>query len=373
MIAFVKRDRIKMAALVFVAGWFASGTNPTRAQVILPAYFEPNAAAPLAPTMFMRLAPPPTSPQENDTQYAYGPITDSVSQNVSAQNSSTWQGRSWPLVWANRARVPAGQAYLPPNPIVPTIVDKAGNNCATEFTTVARANAVTKAEVLYIVGAPASVWQAPLIAAGLSASDALSWNQLNANPDAYFTNESQDGSSKVTLDKMVIPAGVSTSAVGMAIDYEVHDGRPPSEGTGFLNGLGATIHSYGLMAYLYTNPWESDETVASGFTLAGMDGIKANFDYLSLFVWGGPNQCAIDSPGWNQAIAFVKGVSGKINNGQMVLTIDLLNCSSADALAIFLQMNINHFAGYTLWPDGVEMGGRRLTGANLTIWTLLNG
>jgi hypothetical protein len=365
-----RRDRIAMAAVILCAVWSANGLQSTRAGSLLPAYFEPNAAAPLAPLMVMELAPPPVDPQENKSEYAYGPVTDSVSQNVDAQNDSTWTGRNWAMVWANRARVPAGGPPLRPNPITPAIVDGQGHNCATEFSTVARANAATQAQVLYILGAPPSVWQAPLKAAGVTA---LTWDQLNAHPDTYFTTWSQDGSSKVTVDKMVVPQAVSTSASGIEIDYEVQDGRPPFEGEGLLVNLGAAIRSYGLKAYLYTNPWESDETPLNGFTLAGMNQIKANFDYISLFVWGGQNQCEINSAGFDQAITFLKSTSGTLNYGQFVLTIDLLNCSKLDALAIYNHMKVNHFAGYMLWPDGAIMGGTELTGANLTIWTLLNG
>jgi hypothetical protein len=366
-------NRIAAAALAVAVGWFANAIQPARAGGVAPAYFDPDAGAPLAPLMFMELAPPPTDAREDKTDYAYGPITDSVSQNADAQNDSSWTGRNWVMVWANRARVPTGQPALPPNPITPAIVNSSRQNCAAEFSTVARANAATTAQVLYIAGAPPSVWQAPLVAAGMSPSGAVTWDQLNADPDAYFTRQSQDGSSRVTLDRMVIPQDVSTSAVGIAIDYEVHDGRASPEGEGFLDSLGATIRGYKLKAYLYTNPWESDVTALNGFTLAGMDQIKVSFDYISLFVWGAQNACDINSPGWNQAITFLKGASGKMNNGQFVLTIDLLNCSSADALAIYKQMNISHFAGYTLWPDGTTMGGTRLTGPNLILWTLLNG
>ncbi|MGI9169138.1 MAG: hypothetical protein ACR2FH_03040, partial [Caulobacteraceae bacterium] len=123
-----------MAALALAAGGAAFAPRPAEAQ-ILPAYFNPGDASRLAPVMFMRLAPPPNTAADTKTLYPYGPITDSFSQNVDQQNTSTWRGRDWPLVWANRSRVPAGKVLQTSNPIVPAISGRPGVY-GMEFTTV---------------------------------------------------------------------------------------------------------------------------------------------------------------------------------------------------------------------------------------------
>jgi hypothetical protein len=333
----------------------------------LPAYFNPGDAAP--PLVFMRQAPPPDDNIDNKTSYGYGPITDSIAQNVNAQNTSTWSGRDWPSVWANRARVPNGYVAISPNGIYPAILDSRGNPYGLEFTTYARANAATKAEVLYIMGASSLVWQAPLKAAGISA---VTWDSLNANPSAYFKYRSQDGGSTVMVDKMVIPTTRSTSAYGMRIDYEVQDDRTAADAHPFLGDLGATIRRYGLKAYLYTNPWDSESTQRNGFAFSRIDDLKANFDYISILVWGGTNQC-IMATSYPYSVSFLRGVSGALNFRQILLTVDLLHCTTTQAILMYRQRAIDHFSGYVMWDDNAIVGGPTLTGSNRVIYALLHG
>ena len=370
MFEFGKCGLAAVGALALAAGWSAGGLLTARASTpVLPAYFNPGDAAPFAPLIFMRQTAPPANDGLDKTSYAFGPITDSAAMNVTAQNRSTWTGgHNWPFVWANRAQVPPGQHLIESNPFYPAILDPHGNPYLTEFTTVARADAATKAEVLYIMGAPASVWQAPLKRAGIGS---VAWSTLNADPSAYFTSTSQDGNSTVMIDTMVIPTAVSTSAYGVLIDYEVQDHRTPHQTHHFLDDLGATIRSFGLKAYLYTNPWDSASPQLSGFAFDRIDDIKANFDYISLYVWGGPHQC-IERTSYPTSVNFLKGVSGKLNFNQIIVTVDLFYCTPSEASLIADQRAIDHFAGYNIFDHGAIVGGSTLTGSNLVIWKLFH-
>jgi len=367
----LRLPKAAMAAMVLAAAGSLGGVQGAAAAgvPVLPAYFNPSDAGPFRPLIFMRQAPPPVDDRQAKANYAYGPITDSAALNVTAQNNSGWSGNNWPFVWANRARVPPGQNLIAANPIYPAIFDPHGNTYGVEFSTPARANAATKAEVLYIMGAPTSVWQAPIIAAGVTS---VSWNTANADPNLYFTRTSQDGNTQVMVDRMVVPFAVSNSAYGITIDYEVQDERTSGDTHPFLDNLGATIRSYGLKAYLYTNPWDSPSTQRNGFAFSRMDDIKANFDYISLFVWGGQFQCD-ELTSFPYSVHFLKGASGKLNFNQIIVTVDLLNCSVADAVLISAQHALDNFAGYNIWDDGAQDGGSRLSGSNLVIWTLLHG
>ncbi|MDQ2860474.1 MAG: hypothetical protein M3T55_07070 [Pseudomonadota bacterium] len=370
MFSIGKSGLATIGALVLAGSSLVGGLRAARASnPVLPAYFNPADANVDAPIIFMRHSPPPADDQGNKTNYAYGPLTDSVAQNVAAQNRSTWTGgNNWAFVWANSAHVPPGDRPAASNTLYPPILDANGLYCQTEFTTVARADAATKAEVLYIMGARPSVWQAPLTAVGINA---IPWATVNADPDAYCTQLSQDGNAMVMIDKMVIPTTVSTSANGIGIDYEVQDFRTPSETHPFLDDLGQTIRSYGLKAYLYTNPWDSPSPALNGFAFDRMDDIKANFDYINLLVWGGKNQC-IEETSYPTSVAFLKGVSGKLNFNQIIITVDLLHCSAAEASLIADQRDIDHFVGYDIWDDGAVDGGSTLTGSNLVIYKLLH-
>ncbi len=362
---------IRTAALAVLAGGLILDGHAVRASnPVLPAYFNPGDAAPFAPLIFMRQAPPPINNQQNKTTYAYGPITDSSAENITAQNRSTWTGgNNWAFVWANSAHVPPGDRPAASNPIYPAIPDANGLYCQTEFTTVARADAATKAEVLYIMGAPPSVWNAPLTAVGINA---IARSTIAADPDHYCTQLSQDGKAMVMIDKMVIPTTVLTSAYGIAIDYEVQDFRTPGEAHPFLDDLGATIRSYGLKAYLYTNPWDSPSTALNGFDFDRMDDIKANWDYISILIWGGKNQC-VEQTSYPYSVNFLRSVSGVLNFNQVLLTVDLFHCTQAEAIQMYNQRAIDHFAGYEIWDDGAIDGGSTLTGSNLIIYALLHG
>ena len=369
MFALTKPLLISTALCALAAGLLAPGLQGARAAGVLPAYYDPGDALPLAPLVMMRHAPPPIDNNQDETTYAYGPITDSLALNVAAQNGSTWSGHSWPLLWANRARVAAGHTLNAPNPIYPPILDGNGNPYGVEYTTVARANAATKAQVLYTLGAPPSIWEAPLLNAGVSF---IAWSELSANPDDHFTSTSQDGNSTVMVDEMPIPTAVSTSARGVGIDYEVQDDRPTSGTNGFLADLGSTIRSYGKKAYLYTNPWDGGELGRNGFAFTGIDNIKAHFDYISLFLLNPSRLCDVPT-GYGPSVTFLRGVSGQLNFSQILVTVDETLCTPADAIALYQQRRIDHFAGYNLFPDGAVEGGSTLTGPNRLIWYLLHG
>lgn len=343
------------------------------ASALLPAYFGPGAAERLDPLIIFRQAPPPLDNHDNVRNYAYGPITDSMALNVAAQNSSSWtRGHDWPMIWANRARVPPGHVINAANSIFPVILDPSGVPYMAEFSSVAKANAVTRAQVLYTIGVPQAQWMAPLLAVGMTAADAIPWATLNAAPKTYFTQASQDGQSTVMLDKMAIPAVVAASPYGVVIDWEVQDDRSSAQTIPFLANLSADIHSKNLKAYLYTNPWEDPSNRRDGFSFGRIDQVKSNFDYISLYVWGAPHACDF-SLSYPEAIKFLRGVSGVINFSQIILTVDLSLCSPSTADAIYNQQKIDHFSGYNLYPDGAVQGGPTLTGSNLVINGLLTG
>lgn len=47
--------------------------------------------------------------------------------------------------------------------------------------------------------------------------------------------------------------------------------------------------------------------------------------------------------------------------------MDLNLCSDVETALMFKQQRIDHFAGYSLFPDGAILGGSQLTGSNLTL------
>ncbi|MGI8839823.1 MAG: hypothetical protein ACR2F8_03415 [Caulobacteraceae bacterium] len=364
----------------------------------MPAYFNPDDAKSLAPIVFMQAAPPPIDDAQTNQTYANGPITDSSSQNVSIQNCTKWSGRTWEVVWANRS-VQNSAANPKANPIYPAIAYQnipplADPDVRTEYTTIQRADAATKAEVLYLLGASQAAWQAPLVSAGIcaaspcSSSEAVAWSSLAADatqgdPQSYFKNNfSKDGQSYVLIDRMVIPqatlsTNTSTNSYGVVLDYEVQDYRTIGSAHGFLSKTGKIIADYGRKSYLYTNPWDGGELTPNGFSISTINDIESNFDYVGLYALSSfpDSSCHQFSNTYTSSINYLKGSSGTLPKGygEIVIMVDLGLCSSQDALQMYNQQTIDHFAGYYFFADVTEGGQQPNVGANAVIYPLVYG
>ncbi len=364
----------------------------------VPAYFNPDDAKSLAPIIFMQAASPPIDNLETNQSYANGPITDSSSQNVPVENCTTWSGRSWEFIWVNRSVQNTG-ANPRANPIFPAIVYQnipplTDPDVRIEYTTVRKADAATKAKLLYLLGANQAIWQRPLVTVGICASspcnssEALAWSDLSSDatagdPRNYFKhNKSKDGNSYVLIDRIVIPQqvlsnNISTNSYGVVLDYEVQDYRTPGSARSFLTNVGNIIARYGRKSYLYTNPWDLGIVTANGFSITTINDIENSFDYVGLYALNSPTSmgCHYFPDTYASSVKFLKGVSGKLPKGygQIVLMVDLGLCFSQDALQMYNQQTIDRFAGYYLFTDVTEGGQQPNSGANAVIYPLVYG
>ncbi len=327
--------------------------------------------------------------------------------------NSPWSGGLWPEVWVNRAVRPRNLPYGPiaPNPMNPLLYDPspAHNYLGVEYSSTRIANAATEAMTLRMLGAAPSVWEAPLVAAGLRvdpvggpSADVYSYTDISNNPGKYYNFKlppnSADELHYVVVDKMILydqPEWVfshqgGSIPTGVMIDYEVNDFRANAAATPFLVNLAADIHNQGFvnshgvtvhpLAYLYTNPWNGPWDGALGgnsFDFLTIDQIKSSYDYISLYPLDLSFNCSMSgaNSAYQNALNFLSGVSGVINFSQLIFTFDLYRCSSNDAITMHNLRETKGIAGYDIFDKGQALGGAAtpLIGSNLQIWNLLYG
>ncbi len=413
--------RALIAALAISAPAVAS------AAVSLPAYFSPlmppfnggggcpslPAPATSAPARWWQQTTPPAT-TDTCRNFAFGPLTDASEQPVGAFSSSKWSGGLWPRIWGRRGpRPPAlGFGDPPSNPIFPYINTP---SCASpagplqpnmvlgnDYSSVAKANAVTEAETLHMLGASASAWQAPLIAQGFNLkSDTISYTALAADPNRFVDYKkrcnSHDGKSYVTVDKFILHdkpgwvyvSGQSTPPTGILIDWEVNDFRSPGQGAMFLVQLAKDIHNHPIggvvpQVFLYTNPWEyltlRDGIIggmaANGFDFSHIDQVKGSFDFISFYPTINKNGGVCDVlPAFLTTITNLSGISGIIDTHKLVVIADMWRCNEQDMLNIFNLNTAQKFGGYAIFPKDTIMGGQQLpfNKANLLLWRLMYG
>ena len=413
-------DRLVISAAVSGA-LSCLGYLPPDPEPALPAYFSPTQALGLGGQIVIRSAQPPPNNTYDNTNYAYAPLTGAFGGAVNVTNATTWTSNNagqevWMDVWANRMQTQAvlGIAKAP-NPLYPVILDSTNRKVGMEFSpTLAagvyspvKANAATKALILYENGASQAVWVAPLVAAGICAtypcvkdtgvyatSEIVSWSVANGAPATYFPASSQDGKGQhVSVDHFIIPPAtwISTQGYAQGVDYEPQDGRPTTGATSahdFLIDLATTVHGLsGRKFYIYTNPWDGGQSI-SGFTSATMPDIMAATDYITMTIYG-LNNSGSQQAEYCASIIYLSGTNpsqtcdvsnaanpstGPLNKSKIVMLFFINTNTNAVACWMHTRTLTDSLAGYHIWPDGAPQGGASpYTGTNLMLFNLLYG
>jgi hypothetical protein len=226
------------------------------------------------------------------------------------------------------------------------------------------------------VGAAASVWQAPLVAAGVKW---VPWATVTADSATYFPRQSDDGAGPVATDLFIVPPEdtIARRPFAISLDYEVHDGRPArgADSTqAFLDDMVAIIHRYGLKAYLFTNPWDGPLMPGNGFSREIIDDIMQNWDYVSNLIYH-KNIENDESRQYEYGLRFMSGSRGRLDMGKVIVTFDLTD-SDAQACMLHQKYERDHFAGFIILASGAPEGGADQFApgsANLKITELLFG
>lgn len=257
----------------------------------LPSFFTPADATETLGNdlrVYMPTSTPPTSDAADETTYAYWPNTDVGSQSTNLIASSTWSGRKWGFLWANRRNTTAPN--IKSNPIFPAIRNATPQECRVEYSTVAKANAATKVRAMHWCGYTSGEYEAVASAAGFTpATDIISRATLAADPATYFTGLSayNDGVYAIMTDKIWLNDTAPAGMYGIALDYECQDSRTTAETLAFVEDIAAVIQAKGFKVFLYTNRLDGSSAPSNGIDITNGADLLAAVDHMSfLFVAG---------------------------------------------------------------------------------------
>ena len=334
--------------------------------------------------IFQNALPLPDSSTSTVMTYSEWPITDAFTWNqgtgsAAPLNTSTWNGRCWLYLWANRA---INTNNLKPNPIQsppPMIGDI---ECRVEYTTVELANAATQCQIRHWLGM--RDWAKPWTnIPGNSLRDFVKYSDMLATPGAYFQKHvtAYGTDYRVMTDRpwlLTLPDGTAFDrksmmtgkigrAPGVVLDYEVADLRSPAQSLAFFQAIYADLTFKKAHLFIYTDPL--DHLAVSGLDATNLPQIaQSACDYLTVMLWGA-------NPGGNVAqsyqsqIAVLKGPAGDqaVPWAKITLLYELNTTTMADAQFAYNVMTgpaASSPQSICFWPNGATQGGTCLSNKN---------
>lgn len=339
--------------------------------------------------IWMQAPPPDDDLDADDPLYPYFPLTD----NASATNftPSNWSlGNRWIYQWIFRCNF--GGQNTKPNTPIPPIVKVGTKECRVVYTTLAKAQAATRATVRHILGGftDAEI-RADWLAAGGIAGDIITEAQWRASPGTYCTTDWEwlpAGSDtktiyRVATDKVVLPTGRLSDGPypalnkGVVLDYEVGDSRSPASTLAHVTNLIDDIHSKGKEAFFYTNPLTSIWMTYHGLDDANLAAIFDLADYSSVLLWGKQIEGSV-SAGYTAQIAKF-GAMSAADWQKVVLIFELGSATYGTTLedATWVRNKIkeagtSHPTKVMFWRNYAPQGGdeNRLTNKKISMITL---
>jgi len=311
----------------------------------------------ISPQGFRVVMPSACPINNSQSDYLYYPQTECLSKELDKLELSTWTGGAFDyLLWANRYD---GGHNKNPNPLYPVVtIDTFA--CRARFSTITYADGATLGQASYFLGYPAHDrsghgYLDETEAAGIPDGSVISATAFSGNPSTYCTTF--DGSYYDTTDLVILPeytaTDIGTTPVeGISADFEVQDGRSPTQTSALVAELAALTHGRGYRLSFYTNPLDGAEEqyngiVGTGKAGANTDTLLLDVDYFDLLLTHTTNEKAELSSELSQ---FAAPVYGKLQ-----VTWDLQSDGS-DAASIYSIITADGFGGVVFWANGAKLG-----------------
>jgi len=394
-----------------------------------PNYFKQAMIGSVLPTgidVIMQSSAPAANDSSTNPLFDYYPLTRAqTNSGIATAAVSSWTNSPGGgghvvdhLIWVNRC---TGCASNPstnkPNPVATSVVRTTdGSECRLEYSTLAKAEVATKAEMLFSAGAPASN-------AGAGYEDVAAAQGMTVyahdgsatNPDGLTAFSSVAASLctrtlngyTTALDVVVLPAArladVASAQRGcITVDWEVQDGRTDSGS--FVTNLVSSLASVNNTCLnIYTNQLTGTSGQKNGWVsaagpglmestpLADLNAVAREVNQFYVLLPSATNcpalsgQPPLENSYLNQ-IALFTGPSAVTNcaggnptkgsesvpYSHLGVFVDLkLTNSSGQFVASELQAN--PFAAVGFWTDGQVRGGPQCTAANQLISYVLGG
>lgn len=317
--------------------------------------------------VFQSAIPPASDALDKKVAYNYFPATDIVSAAIQVSTYTYTGADIWVFLWCNRyngVNAWNKKPNLTPVPIV--WYPSTTHECRVNYSTIAKANAATRVQVLYLLGK--TNYADPWINNGGSLSDLIlptGTGGWRSDPAAVFTESPVvfgDETYRTCTDKVLIPdfkladvpAGVN--AAGIFLDYEPQDGRTETNTKNFLTLVASEIHSVGKKVGIWTNPLNAPSQQYTKLTSNNLPDILDAVDYLSVQLWNGNPEGSISASYQNQINLL--GTMTTDDWEKIMITVEL-NLPTVDAQWIYNKMhesNSTHPKHVWFWRNGAVQG-----------------
>jgi hypothetical protein len=265
---------------------------------------------------------------------------------------------SYFFAWANRSNAPRelanGRTIVRKPNLQPSALGLRKQR--TAFSTVARADACTLAQLAGLLGMPDEA-RAPAREAGIALVVETAQPDVGAQgPD----------------DTCVMPAGPLPGTVhGVLLDYEVADGRDAEQTRTLLIAYAARVHRANRRAILLIDPFDAPSQRLSGIDAANAGAIAGAFDMTTLMLWSRNVEHSV--PASYRAQRAIVDAGGAVDPQHLIIDFDLAGTSQDDAAFVHDVIVRDHLGGVIFWRNHAEQGGDCATPVNRKISLVLFG
>lgn len=285
------------------------------------------------PFAVIQQAPPPRA---GEADYRYYPQTAVATMQMDTLSRAPAGTDAYFFHWANRSNA---NVVRKPN-LQPS--SSGLRRQRTAFTSVARADACTMAQLASLLGTPDE-------AKPEAAKSGMTLVLQSSQPDDAARNRSAVGPS----DACVLPdAALPSSVRGVLLDFEVADGRSPDEALALLTRYAARVHRAGLRAILLIDPFDAPSQRLTGIGQSNAGAIVRAFDTTTLMLWS--KNAAHDLAASYRA---QRAIVGDVDPQRLVIDFDLAGTSEADAAFVHTAIERDRLGGVLFWRNRASQGG----------------
>jgi hypothetical protein len=286
-------------------------------------------------------------PASSSSTYKYYPVKYAATQQINKLSPTQTGVKSYAWVWVNHTRS-KGNGLIPPYYNV-------GSEVRALFTTIQRANACTKIQLMRIFNESSIDLNSIAIKYGLqlaSRSEELSW-RVNSS---YLTNV-------CILSDYTLPSDTE----GVLFDYEVQDGRSNSQTTSFLSNINSYVHEKGKKTILYLNPLDGPSQISTGIDSSNAPILRRRFDKMTVLLWSGNKQQSIKDSFYTQIRIAGLDFYNKQKLTKIIIAFELADTSLEDARIVHNLMKKSEMENLMFWRNGAVVGGSCETDVNKKI------
>jgi len=296
-------------------------------------------------------APPPRA---GESGYRYYPLNAAATMQMATLRSAPTGIDTYFFHWANRSNAAfvdaAGRMTMRKSNLQPSAVGL--RHQRTAFSSVARADACTMAQLAGLLGMPAQ-----------ADGTGITLVSETGAPDAG----EQGAVDTCVLTATPLPAGVR----GVLLDFEVADGRSADQARKLLIDYAAQVHRAGRRAILLIDPFDAPSQRQTGIDATNAAAIVAAFDWTTVMLWSG--NAAHSVPASYRAQRAIVDVAGAVDPHRLIVDFELAGTSAQDAAFVHDAIVRDRLGGVIFWRNRADQGGDCASPVNRKIAAVVFG